>query len=395
MTTFEQLERVIAEDPGLSLKLVKLANSAFFGGREPVGSIRQALMALGSVAVRRWATLFMLAGISDSPSDLLEVGLLRARLCELVASRNPDAEADRAFTVGLFSVVDALLGMRMPALLEDLPFDDRTTRALGAHEGPEGRILGGVLAYERGDFDGCARARCEPGRHRARVPRGAGLVERHAGPADRLTYSVGSTREASPRTTTRSRARPTLGAMNWADRRVMDAVLAVGIGALQLFGTRWRRRTSRTRAQLDALAVLLLGGGALALIARRRHPVAVFAFAFVTTFTYALLDYPGGPIWGTLIVAFVTVQTTGHRLVGYVGIASATRACGGSGPRDAAERRRGARVRRLDAGAIAATEAWRRAPQAYAAEAEQARRSEQRLDDRARAPRRARRTASR
>ena len=157
MTTFEQLERVIAEDPGLSLKLVKLANSAFFGGRQPVGSIRQALMALGSVAVRRWAMLFMLAGVSDRPSDLLEVGLLRARLCELVASRNPDAEADRAFTVGLFSVVDALLGVRMPVLLDDLPFDDRTKRALGHHEGPEGRILGGVLAYERGDFDGCAR----------------------------------------------------------------------------------------------------------------------------------------------------------------------------------------------------------------------------------------------
>ena len=32
-TSFEQLERVISEDPGLSLKLVKLANSAFFGGR--------------------------------------------------------------------------------------------------------------------------------------------------------------------------------------------------------------------------------------------------------------------------------------------------------------------------------------------------------------------------
>ncbi len=157
MTTFEQLERVIAEDPGLSLKLVKLANSAFFGGREPVGSIRQALMALGSVAVRRWAMLFMLAGVSDRPNDLLEVGLLRARLCELVASRNPDAEADRAFTVGLFSVVDALVGVRMPALLEDLPFDDRTKRALGQHEGPEGKILGGVLAYERGDFEGCAR----------------------------------------------------------------------------------------------------------------------------------------------------------------------------------------------------------------------------------------------
>ena len=101
----------------------------------------------------------------------------------------------------------------------------------------------------------------------------------------------------------------------------MDVVLAVGIGALQLFGTALAAQNQPDARQLDALAVLLLGGGALALIARRRYPVAVFAFAFATTFTYELLDYPGGPIWGTLIVAFVTVQTTGHRLVGYVGIA--------------------------------------------------------------------------
>jgi EAL and modified HD-GYP domain-containing signal transduction protein len=157
-TSFEQLERVIAEDPGLSLKLVKLANSAFFAGRHPVGSIRQALMALGSVTVRRWATLLVLAGVSDRPSHLLELGLLRARLCEMVAARTPEAEADRAFTVGLFSVVDSLLGTRMPALLDDLPFDERTKQALGAHEGPEGRLLAGVLAYEGGDFDRCAQS---------------------------------------------------------------------------------------------------------------------------------------------------------------------------------------------------------------------------------------------
>jgi EAL and modified HD-GYP domain-containing signal transduction protein len=157
-TSFEQLERAITEDPGLSLKLVKLANSAFFGGRHPVGSIRQALLSLGSVTVRRWATLLVLAGASDRPSDLLELGLLRARLCELVAARSPGAEADRAFTVGLFSVVDALLGVRRATLLEDLPFDERTKSALESYEGPEGQLLAGVLAYERGDFDGCASA---------------------------------------------------------------------------------------------------------------------------------------------------------------------------------------------------------------------------------------------
>jgi EAL and modified HD-GYP domain-containing signal transduction protein len=153
--TFEQLERVVAEDPGLSLKLVKLANSAFYGGRHPVGTIRQALMALGTSTVRRWAALLVLAGVNDRPTHLLETGLLRARLCELVAARTPGAEADRGFTVGLFSVVDALLGIRMGDLLSELPFDERTARALGDHEGPEGKVLAGVLAYEAGEFDKC------------------------------------------------------------------------------------------------------------------------------------------------------------------------------------------------------------------------------------------------
>ena len=157
-TSFEKLERVISEDPGLSLKLVKLANSAFFGGRHRAGTIRRALMTLGSVAVRRWATMMVLAGVSDRPSDLLEFGLLRARLCELVATRTAGADTDRAFTVGLFSVVDSLLGVRMPTLLEELPFDERTTRALSEHQGPEGRLLAGVLAYEAGDFDRCVQS---------------------------------------------------------------------------------------------------------------------------------------------------------------------------------------------------------------------------------------------
>jgi c-di-GMP phosphodiesterase len=155
LSSFEQLERVIVEDPGLAHKLVRLANSAFFGTRHPVGSIRQALMMLGSVAVRRWATLLVLAGVTDRPNHLLELGLSRARLCELIAMRDDEADTERAFTVGLFSVVDALLRIPMPQLLDELPFDDRTKFALTENIGPEGRILGGVLSYESGDFEAC------------------------------------------------------------------------------------------------------------------------------------------------------------------------------------------------------------------------------------------------
>src|SRR3954471_4078372 len=155
--SFEEIERVISQDAGLSHKLVRLASSAFVGARQHVSSVRQALILLGTVAVRRWAMLLALSGLTDRPQHLLTVGLVRARLCELLADAHPLAVADRAFTVGLFSVVDALLGKPMQALLDELPFDSRITHALLDRDGPEGRVLAAALAYERGDFNDVAR----------------------------------------------------------------------------------------------------------------------------------------------------------------------------------------------------------------------------------------------
>jgi c-di-GMP phosphodiesterase len=152
---FEQLEQMISQDAGLAHKLVRLSNSAFIGVRQEVSSVRQALMLLGTVAVRRWAMLLVLSGLNDRPHHLLGLGLLRARLCEQLAARGGDPE--RAFTVGLFSVVDALLGTSMEELLEDLPFDIRTKDALLHQYGPEGGLLEAVLGYENGQFEVCAR----------------------------------------------------------------------------------------------------------------------------------------------------------------------------------------------------------------------------------------------
>ncbi len=155
--SFEEIERVISQDAGLAHKLVRLASSAFVGTRTQVASVRQALILLGTVAVRRWAMLLALSGLTDRPQHLLTVGLVRAHLCERLADAHPVAAPDRAFTVGLFSVVDALLGKPMQALLDELPFDSRITHALLDHDGPEGRLLAAVLAYERGDFNDVPR----------------------------------------------------------------------------------------------------------------------------------------------------------------------------------------------------------------------------------------------
>ena len=153
---FDALESLISHDVGVSHRLLRLANSAHVAPRHEVRSIRHALALIGGRTVRRWTTLLMLAEARGHAHELLVTALIRARCCEVRAGRNHAADADRAFTAGLFSVADALLDTPLPQVLDALPFDDAMTAALLAHEGPEGEILRAVVDYEHGRFDEAA-----------------------------------------------------------------------------------------------------------------------------------------------------------------------------------------------------------------------------------------------
>ena len=61
-----------------------------------------------------------------------------------------EEERDRLFTVGLFSVADALLDTQMEQVLETLPFSEEIAGALLRHEGPLGRMLGDRAALRAG-----------------------------------------------------------------------------------------------------------------------------------------------------------------------------------------------------------------------------------------------------
>ncbi len=150
--TFEEVERIIASDVGLSLKLLRYVNSAFFALPRTVGSVREALTLLGSRTVQRWAMVVVMADAPDTPDELVALALQRGRMCENLAAAIAPGEQATLFTVGMFSVADALLGLPMSSVLEELPFSDEVKAALLHHEGPNGRLLAAVLAYERGEF---------------------------------------------------------------------------------------------------------------------------------------------------------------------------------------------------------------------------------------------------
>ena len=150
--SFEDLERIIASDVGLSLKLLRYVNSAFFALPRTVNSVREALSMLGVRTVRRWATVMAISSIPDVPDELVALALRRAHMCEILAGSALPEERETLFTIGLFSVADALLDCPMAEVLDSLPFSEEIQTALLRREGPKGELLAAVTAYERGEF---------------------------------------------------------------------------------------------------------------------------------------------------------------------------------------------------------------------------------------------------
>src|SRR4051794_12596088 len=150
--SFEDLEQIISSDVGLSLKLLRYVNSAFFALPRTVSSVRESLTLLGVRTVRRWAVVMAISALPDVHDELVSLALRRARMCEVLAGSALPEERETLFTIGLFSVADALLDAPMAEVLASLPFTDEIQAALLRREGPKGELLSSVIAYERGEF---------------------------------------------------------------------------------------------------------------------------------------------------------------------------------------------------------------------------------------------------
>ena len=101
-------------------------------------SIGHALALLGVENLRHWATLSVLASIDDKPPELTVTALVRARFCELAGDHVPGATPGELFTLGLFSVIDALMDAPIVDVLASIPFLCGTV----------GTVCGGLL-YDR------------------------------------------------------------------------------------------------------------------------------------------------------------------------------------------------------------------------------------------------------
>lgn len=151
----EDVHRILSSDAVLSYKVMRLVNSASSGLRRRVDSLEQAIIYLGNDRIRALASLTIMASVTGKPQELLRVGMIRARMAEEMARVTGLENPSRFFTVGLFSVLDALMDLPMGELLPQMPLLPEVAEALsGAAPAASdlARILHVVTAYERGDW---------------------------------------------------------------------------------------------------------------------------------------------------------------------------------------------------------------------------------------------------
>jgi c-di-GMP-related signal transduction protein len=152
---FAELEKAVKQDTSLCYTLLNYVNSAYFGLNEPIGSIRHALVLLGEKEVRKWANLILFTFMGfDKPSELIVTSLIRAKLCESIGIEiGMEDRASELFLMGMFSMLDVLMGRPMIDILNAIHLSRDVEEALLYGSNIYGRVFQAVVSYEMGSWE--------------------------------------------------------------------------------------------------------------------------------------------------------------------------------------------------------------------------------------------------
>ena len=151
-----EIEDAIKSEASLCYRLLRYLNSAVFGFANEIHSVRHALAMLGEREVRRWVRLVVtLAAGQGKSSELVLSALVRARFCELLSPKIQHGESD-LFLLGLLSMMDAILEIPMPEVLDRVPIDQETKALLLGGTGRLRPLYQLMLARESGDWQNAA-----------------------------------------------------------------------------------------------------------------------------------------------------------------------------------------------------------------------------------------------
>jgi EAL and modified HD-GYP domain-containing signal transduction protein len=130
----DKLAEAIQSDVSISFRLLAYLNSAAFGLRQKIKSIQQAIALLGWRKMKNWLRVVLLNDMSQKAetSELMAVAIQRGKFLERIAKDHDfwGFDPEILHLLGIFSLLDAMLGMPMSDIVTYLPLDPKLKAAL-------------------------------------------------------------------------------------------------------------------------------------------------------------------------------------------------------------------------------------------------------------------------
>jgi len=161
-----ELEAALKPEPGLTVNLLRMTNSVGAGCVERITSLGHAITVLGRRQLQRWLQLLVFAsGKQNATSNpLLQMAATRGRLMELLADELRPGDhglADRAFMVGIMSLMPALVAQPIDEIVAPLGLASDVRDALCQGSGQLGALLRIAASSESGDMQELGAALAE------------------------------------------------------------------------------------------------------------------------------------------------------------------------------------------------------------------------------------------
>lgn len=153
-TDFNRLTKMIKSDVAMSYKLLRIINTVAYYSSFRINSIRQAVVTLGIVELRKWILILMVEKSSkNKPIEILRQSLLRARLYEIIAKQTGRiSTSSEAFLVGMFSMIDALMDRSKEDIIEELPVNEDIKDGILGKSDYYNEVESIVMSHENGDW---------------------------------------------------------------------------------------------------------------------------------------------------------------------------------------------------------------------------------------------------
>ncbi|SEA42707.1 EAL and HDOD domain-containing protein [Variovorax sp. YR216] len=148
------IEAALKRDAALTYRLLRHINSPAIGVGVEITSLRHAVSMLGYQPLFRWLSLLLATSNRTSSHFMMKRAIMRGRFVELMGQGMlPASDSDNLFVVGMFSLIDQLLGLTMEEVLSKVQLTEAVQQAILSRKGVYAPFLSLVEACETGSGD--------------------------------------------------------------------------------------------------------------------------------------------------------------------------------------------------------------------------------------------------